>query len=90
MSFIYVDIISYFGLSVCFLQLFFLVCSSIFYYSKKKKKWITETVLSFVKKNEIKCARTFEMLTMALGESSMSRTQVQFHSFLNGFKHLNI
>ena len=49
-------------------------CSSISYYSKK---WIKETVLSFVSKNEIKFARTFEMLTVAYGESTMSKTQVQ-------------
>ena len=48
-----------------------LVCSSIFYYSKK---WIKDSVLSFVLINEIKCARTFEMLTAAVGESTISRT----------------
>ena len=51
------------------------MCSLIFDY---RKKWIKETVLSFCVKNEIKCARTFEMLTVAFGESTMSRTQVQF------------
>ena len=29
-------------------------------------------------KHEIKCAKTFEMLTVAFGESTKSRTQVQF------------
>ncbi|KAA2237134.1 helix-turn-helix domain-containing protein, partial [Solihabitans fulvus] len=33
--------------------------------------------IKFCVKNEIKCARTFEMLTVAFGESTMSRTQVQ-------------
>ena len=35
--------------------------------------------IKFVVKNEINCARTFEMLTVAFGESTtrMSRTQVQ-------------
>ena len=33
--------------------------------------------LKFYVKNEIKCARPFEMLTVAFGESTMSRTQVQ-------------
>ena len=47
----------------------FLVCSSIFYNSKK---WI-----KFCVKNEIKCARTFELLTVRFSESTMSRTQVQ-------------
>ena len=28
-------------------------------------------------KNDIKCAKTFVMLTVAFGESTMSRTQVQ-------------
>ena len=40
--------------------------------------------IKFCVKNEIKCARTFEMLTMAFGESTMSRTQVQLWS--NRFK----
>ena len=49
-----------------------LVCSSIFDYSKKCVK---ESVLSFA--SNTKCAKTFEMLTVAFGESTMSRTQVQ-------------
>ena len=33
--------------------------------------------LKFRVTNEIKCARTFEMLTVVFDESAMSRTQVQ-------------
>ena len=33
--------------------------------------------IKFCVKNEIKCARTFEILTVAFGESTISRTQVQ-------------
>ena len=33
--------------------------------------------IKFCVKNEIKCARTFEMLIAAFSESTMSRTQVQ-------------
>lgn len=64
-----------------------LVCSSIFYYSKK---WIKETI-KFCIKNEIKCARTFEMLTVAFGESTMSRTQVQlwYNRFKDGREDVN-
>ena len=51
-----------------------LVCSSNFYYSEK---WIKKITLNFVWKNEIKYARIFEMLTVAFGESTISRTQVQ-------------
>ena len=36
------------------------------------------------KKNEIKCANTFELLTVAFEESTMSRTQVQL--WQNRFK----
>ena len=56
-----------------------LVCSSIFDYSKKCVK---ESVLSFA--SNTKCAKTFEMLTVAFGESTMSRTQVQL--WYNWFK----
>ena len=35
-------------------------------------------------KNEIQCARTFEILTVAFGESTMNRTQVQL--WYNQFK----
>ena len=34
--------------------------------------------IKFCVTNEFKCAMTFEMFTVALGESIMSRTQVQF------------
>ena len=37
--------------------------------------WTKETAL-FCVKNEIKFVRTLEMLTVAFGESTMSRTQV--------------
>ena len=33
--------------------------------------------IKFFIKNEIKCAKTFEILTVAFGEPSMSKTQVQ-------------
>ena len=33
--------------------------------------------IKFCVKNYIKCARTFEMLTVVFGKSTMSRTQVQ-------------
>ena len=49
------------------------VCSSIFYYLKKWKK---ETI-KFCVKDEIKCSRTFEMLTATFDESTMRRSQVQ-------------
>ena len=40
--------------------------------------------IKFGVKNEIKCAKTFEILTVAFGESTMSRTQV--HLWYNRFK----
>ena len=40
--------------------------------------------IKFCIKNQIKCQRIFEMLTMAFGESTMNRTQVQF--WYNRFK----
>ena len=33
--------------------------------------------IKYCVKKEIRCARTFEMLTLAFGESTMSRIQVQ-------------
>ena len=48
-----------------------LVCSSLF------EKMDRRNCIKFYVKNEIKCAKTFEMLTVASGESTMSRTQVQ-------------
>ena len=38
---------------------------------------VQKNCIKFCVKNEIKCARTFEMLTVMFGESTMSRTQVQ-------------
>ena len=40
--------------------------------------------IKFCVKNEIKCARTFEMLTVAFGEPTLNRTQVQL--WYNWFK----
>ena len=42
-------------------------------------------------KNEIKCTTTFEMLTVAFGDSTMSRTQVQlwFNPFKEGREDVN-
>ena len=61
-----------------------LVCSSIRFFTMYLKKWIKKVILSFVQKTEIKCSNTFEMLTVAFGESSISRTQVQLR--YNRFK----
>ena len=54
------------------------MCSSIIFLFEKMDQ-LYETV-----KNEIKCAKTFKMLTVAFGESTMSRTQVQL--WYNRFK----
>ena len=43
--------------------------------------------IKFCVKNEIKCARKVEMLTVAFGESTMSRTQVQLWSW--SLEHIN-
>ena len=59
-------------------------CDFRFFWSAIRKKWIKETLLCFVPKIEIKCARTFEMLIVAFGESLASRTQVQL--WYNRFK----
>ena len=47
--------------------------------------------IKFCVKNEIKCARTFEILTVAFGESTISRTQVQFRykRFKEGREEVN-
>ena len=47
--------------------------------------------IKFCVKNEIKYARTFEMLTLALDESTMSRTQVQlwYNRFKEGQEDVN-
>ena len=54
------------------------------------KKIYLRTVLLCVK-NEIKCAKTFEMLTVAFGDSTMSRTQVQlwYNRFKQGREDVN-
>ena len=61
------------------------MCSSIFNYSKKMDQ------RKFRVKNEIKCARTVEMLTVAFGKFTMSRTQVQMwcNQFKEGREDLN-
>ena len=56
------------------------VCSSIFDFWKK---WIKETVLSFMEKMKLN-VQTFEILTVAFGESTRSRTQVKL--WYNRFK----
>ena len=47
--------------------------------------------IKFCAKNEIKCARTLEMLTAAFGESTMSRTQVLlwYNRFKKGWEDVN-
>ena len=47
--------------------------------------------ITFCVKNEIKYAKTFEMLTVGFGESTMSRTQVQlwYNSFKEGRENVN-
>ena len=60
-----------------------LVCSSVFYFSKKMNQ---RNCIQFCIKNEIECARIFEMLTVASGLSTKSRTQVQL--WYNRFKEV--
>ena len=67
----------------------FEVSVSIFYYSKK---WIKETnCIKFCVNNEIKTAKAFEMLSVAFGESTKSRTQVQlrYNTFKEGREDVN-
>ena len=47
--------------------------------------------IKFCIKNEIKCARTFEMLTVAFNESNIGRTQVQlwYNRFKEGREDVN-
>ena len=47
--------------------------------------------ITFCVKNEIKCANTFEMLTVAFGNFAMSRTQVQswYKRFKEGREDVN-
>ena len=79
---IHVDHISHFVLSVCIWQIkrFVVFWCALWFFTSKK--WIK--CVKFCVKNSIKCARTFEMLTVAFGESTMSRTQVQL--WYNRFK----
>ena len=58
-----------------------LVFCSIFYYSEKMDQ---RNCIKICVKKEIKCARTFEILTVVFGESTISRTQVQL--WCNQFK----
>ena len=58
-----------------------LVCISIFLLFEKMDR---RNNIQFCVKNEIKCAKTFEMFTVTFGESTMSRTQIQF--WYNRFK----
>ena len=47
--------------------------------------------IKFCVKNEFKCARTFKILTVTFGESTMSRTQVQllYKRFKEGWENIN-
>ena len=47
--------------------------------------------IKFCVKNEIKCARTFEILTVAFDKSTMSRTQVKlwYNRFKEGREYVN-
>ena len=47
--------------------------------------------IKFCVRNEIKWSRTFEMLSMTFGESTMSRTQVQlwYNRFKEGREDIN-
>ena len=67
--YVYVDNISHLGLSVCFWQI---------------KRLVVFCLIKFCVKNEMKCAWTFEMLTVAFGESTISRIPVQL--WYNRFK----
>ena len=81
----HVDNISHFRLLMCFR-------------SDKKvsrvllfEKMYLRNCIKFSVKTEIKCARTFEMLTAAFGESPMSRTQVQlwYNRYIQGRENVN-
>ena len=74
MSVINIDNISHFAFSVCFSQII-LMCTSNGFFTIRKNG--SKTIIKFCVKNEIKCARTLEMLTVAYGESTISRTQFQ-------------
>ena len=57
-------------------RIFFLLCfyTCLLYTFEKKGQ---KNCVKFCVKNEIKCARTFEMLTAEFNESTMSRIQVK-------------
>ena len=65
----YIDNISHFGWFSMFL-----VGSSVLLFEKMDQR---NCIIKFCVKNKIKFARTFKMFTVAFGESTMSRTQVQ-------------
>ena len=44
---------------------------------KKKTKKDERNCIKFCVQNKIKCGRTFEIMTVAFGNSTMSRKQVQ-------------
>ena len=55
------------------------------------EKMVQRNCIKFCVKNEIKCARTFEILTVQFGESTTSRTQVQlwYSRFKEGREDVN-
>ena len=55
------------------------------------EKMDQRSCIKFCVKNEIEYARTFEMLTVTFGESTMNRTQVQlwYNRFKEGRKDVN-
>ena len=59
-------------------------CALQFFFCVLFEKMDQRNCLKYCLKNEIKCAKTFEMLTVMFGESTMSRTQVQL--WYNQFK----
>ena len=52
-------------------------CFSVLFDFLVFEKMDQRNCIKFCIKNEIKCVRTFQMLTVAFGESTMSITQVQ-------------
>ena len=54
------------------------------------EKMVERKCIKFCLKNEIKCSKIFEMLTLAFGESTMSRTLVQLYNrFKEGREDVN-
>ena len=91
MSVTYVDYISHFEMPVCFWQIKKLV---VFWCALRLlvfELMAHKNYIQFCLKNEIKCARTFEMLTVAFGESTISRTRVQlrYNRFKEGQEDVN-